>query len=429
MAAKKPLTAKRLFDNNKFVLWFSAIAAIIFWMMITITESPASENTISGVSITIPTENSVVSELGLDVIDDVTAFKAAVNVTGPAYVVSSLGPDDVAVTASISKVTNAGTYELELRASKQGAGSGREFEIASISPATITVTFDYIDTKQFPVIAQAIGASAIQGLIAEDPVVSDSNNTILTFKGSRTNMDKIGRVVAVAEVNNVLSQTETFPGRLEIYDAQDNLLPAENYTITTADGLSVPDVQISVPISKMKTVPIVAQFINAPAAFQNSAISHTLSFSHIDIIGPPETIDNINSISLSEIDFDLIDENSQSFETDLILPDGVKSMDNISAVTVTITGLERYTVSTYTVSNIVVTSAADGTASLSRNIRNVKIFGPRAVLNSISSSDLYAEVDVAGKQAGEHTVAVRIKCKTSGEIWQVGTYTATVNIK
>lgn len=428
MAAKRPFSAGKLFDNNKFVLLFSVLAAIVFWMVITVNESPDSENTIAGVSVSIPTENSVVSELGLDVIDDVTAFKAAVNVTGPAYVVSTLGPEDVAVTASVSKVTASGTYELELRASKQNSKLSREFEISSVSPTTITVTFDYIDTKQFPVIAQAVGASAVEGLVAEDPVVSDSNNATLTFKGSRTNIEKISKVVASAEVNAVLSKTETFPGKLAIYDAQDNLLPAENYTITTADGLSAPDVQISVPISKMKTVPLKAQFVNVPAAFQSSAIGHTLSFASIDLIGPPETIDNISSVSLGEVDFDRISENNQRFEVAPILPDGVKSVDNITTVTVTITGLEKYTVRTYTVSNIVATSA-NGTVTLSRAIRNVKIFGPKSVLNAISSSDLYAEVDVSGKQAGEHTVSVRMKCKSSGEVWQVGTYTAAVTIK
>lgn len=427
MAEKKSFSIKGLFKNNNFVLLFSLIAAIIFWMVLTVTESD-SENTVAGINVSIPIENSVVSEMGLDVIGDTTGYQAAVTVKGPAYVVGTLTPNDIAVTASISGVTSAGGYELELRASKQAGSVNNEFEIVSISPSTITVNFDYIDTKQFVVTAQAIGASAIEGLVAENPVVSDSNYATLTFKGSRTNIDKIAKVVAVAEVNQVLSETKTFKSVLEIYDAENNKLSAENYTITAADGLAVSDVQVSVPISKMKTVEVKAQFTNMPDAFKNNAIAHSLSYATLDIIGPPETIDNITSVSLSEINFDEISENNQQFEVSLILPDGVKSVDNVESVTVTINGLNNYVVRTFTVSNLS-TSSANGSATLSRNIRNVKICGPKSELDKISSDDLFAEVAIDGLQSGEHTVSARIKSKTSDKIWQVGSYTATVNVK
>lgn len=427
MAEKKSFSIKTLFKNNNFVLLFSLIAAIIFWLVLTVTESD-SENTVAGITVSIPIENSVVSEMGLDVIGDTAGYQAAVTVKGPAYVVGTLTPNDIAVTASISGVTSAGSYELELRANKQAGNVNNEFEIVSISPSNIMVNFDYINTKQFVVMAQAKGASAVEGLVAENPVVSDSNYATLTFKGSRTNIEKIAKVVAVAEVNEVLSETKTFKSDLEIYDAENNKLPASNYTITAADGLAVSDVKISVPISKMKTVSVKAEFVNMPDAFKNSPIAHSLSYSSIDIIGPPKTIDNITSVSLSEINFDDISENNQQFEATLILPEGVKSVDNIETVAVTISGLNNYVVRTFTVSNLVV-SSKNGSATLSRNIRNVKIFGPKSELDRISSDDLFAEVSIDDLQSGEHTVSARIKCKTSDKIWQVGSYTATVNVK
>ena len=98
MTEKKQTTKRNLFENNKVVLLFSFIAAIIFWMVLTVTDSSDSKNTISGVAITVPTENSAVGELGLDVINDLSEIKATVNVTGPAYVVSGLSIEDFTVT-------------------------------------------------------------------------------------------------------------------------------------------------------------------------------------------------------------------------------------------------------------------------------------------------------------------------------------------
>ncbi len=421
------LSLKKLLDNKKFCIILSIVLAVAFWFAITVTESPDSENTIGGLSVSIPIEGSVVSEMGMDVIGDPASYTATVTVKGPAYVVSDLSGKDILVTAAISNVTNAGTYSLDLRATKQ-AGAEEDFEITSISPRSINVTFDYIESKQFTVITQAVGYKAVSGLIAEQPFVSDSNNAVLNFKGARTEIAKIAKVVAVADVNKTLEKSETFAADLKVYDDKDNELNIKNYTVTTADGLSAPDMQITVPIYKEKTVPIKAQFVNAPAYFASKTISHTLSYTSLLISGPPETVDNITEIKLAEIDFDKITANDQTFEAAIILPEGVKNKDNIETVMVKVTGLEGYTTRTYTVSNLVVKSGGK-TATLSRNIRNVKVFGPKSVLNDMAASKLYAEVDTQGLESGEHTVTARIKCKESGKVWQIGTYTATVNIK
>ena len=111
------------------------------------------------------------------------------------------------------------------------------------------------------------------------------------------------------------------------------------------------------------------------------------------------------------------------------MPDGVKSVDNIESVTVTVQGLEDYMTKTVTVKDInYAASGSNQTAKLSRSIRNVKICGPRSVLNKLTSNDFYAEIEISGKTNGEHTVSARIKCRKSNAVWQVGTYNATVTI-
>lgn len=429
MAEKTEKVKRRLFENNKTVLLFSLIAAIILWMIITVTESSDSKNSISGVSVAVPTENSAVSELGLDVISDLSKVKATVNVSGPAYVVSGLNTDDFTVTASLSNVTAAGTYELKLNATKKTTSISNEYEIVSIAPSTINVTFDYIDTKQFNVIAKANGASATEGLTAEDAIVASSNYALLSVKGARTDIEKIDKVVATADVNSVLSKTKNFTATLALYDINGEELSKDDFTITSSDGQIVENVEITVPIFKRKVVSVKAQFINAPEAYATTPISHTISDPTILISGPPETVDSISSVLLSEINFDSITEENQSFEAALILPDGVRCADNIDSVTVIINGLENFVTKTFTVTKITPTLNEVGKITLSRSIRNVKVFGPKNVINKLSASDLYAEIDVSGKQTGDHTVTARIRCSTSNEIWQIGTYTAYVHIE
>ena len=176
-----------------------------------------------------------------------------------------------------------------------------------------------------------------------------------------------------------------------------------------------------------KVVPIVAQFANAPKSFKDKKITHSLSVSSLLISGPPESIDNIKEISLSEIDFRQITGNDQSFETSIIIPEGVKNKDNVETVSVKITGLGKYTVKTFNVNQITVVNNSVS-AKLTRQIRNVKIMGPESVLKKIKSSNLYASVELDGIQSGEHTVSANIICNSADNVWQIGEYTASVNI-
>lgn len=427
MAQKKRVSLGKILENKKIAMIISIVLAITIWFVITITQSPDSENTLVGLSVAIPIENSVVSEMGMDIIGDPSVYTASVTVRGPAYVVSDLSAEDIMVTASISNVTNSGTYSLELRATKQ-VGADENFDIISLSPKTINVEFDYIDTKQFEVSVQAVGHKAEDGLMAELPFVSDSNNATLNVKGPRTDIEKISKVVAVAEVNKTLSATESFASELKFLDANGKEIDLKLFTITSADGVSAPDIKVTVPIYKEKIVPIVAQFANAPKVFATTAIPHHLEHASMLISGPPETIDKIKEIKLSEIDFSQISGNNQKFETTLILPEGVKNKDNIETVTVTVTGLEKYTVKTFGVKEIVIVDNKSVSAKLSREIRNVKIMGPENVLNKLNSSNLYAEVELDGLKSGEHTVSARIVCSSADNVWQIGSYTASVTI-
>ena len=426
MAEKKRISLRRLLENKKIAMITSIVIAVALWFGITIMESPDSENTISGLSVAIPIENTVVGEMGMDIIGDASAYTASVTVRVPAYVVSDLSADDILITASIYNVTASGTYSLDLKATKQ-AGADDNFDIVSLYPRTINVKFDYIDTKQFEVSVQAIGHKAEKGLVAELPFISDSNNATLNVKGARTDIEKISKVVAITDVNKTLSATENFEGVLKFLDADGKEMDLKKFSITALDGVSIPDIQITVPIYKEKVVPIVAQFANAPKEFESTSIPHHLEHASMLISGPPEAIDKIKEIKLSEIDFNQISGNNQKFETTLILPEGVKNKDNIETVTVTVTGLEKYTVKTFSVKKLAIVGNAVS-AKLSREIRNVKIIGPESVLKNISSSDLYAEVELDGLKSGEHTVSARIICTDANNVWQIGNYTASVTI-
>ncbi len=415
---KKKFSLGSLFYNNRFVLPFAIVASLVLWMTVNITQNASRERTISDITVNITTENTAVGELGLDVVSGGVGQKVNVRVSGSSYVISSLAASDILVTAGLSEVTAPGEYEVPLTAVKNS--SAGDYTILSVTPSSLMVTFDHIDTKRMPVTAVAEGASAADGLIAESAVVTDTANTEVEIRGPRTQMERVASVQAVAQVNKRLSATESFDAKLVLLDEEGQQIDPTPFT------LSFTELKITVPISKSRELPLRATFQNAPGAYKTTPISHTLSVQTIRVLGQPEIVDSLEYIELSPIDFDSISAGSLEFSCTLNLPNGIRSLDNVETVTVTINAgpiVER----TFEVSQFVpVNLAANLQASVSQTLQNVKIAGPQAVIDILDAGAVYGEIDMSGRPAGEQTVSVRIKVSGYDTVWQVGTYSVLV---
>lgn len=411
---------RKILNNKKFVIVLSVVIAFIFWLLIVMGETPIIDRTISQIPLTFDTEGTVVGELGLDEISGITDKTVSVKLSGPAYVLNQLSESDIVVTASLSEVTKPGEYQLSLSANKKSFGS--EYSVVSITPSTVTAKFDYIDTKQFTITPKILGVTAVSGLEKGEPVVAEVGSDIITIKGPRTEIQKISTVVAVASSTEVLSETKTYDGEIILYDENQNQLNRDNYTISAAT------VKISQPILKSKTVPIKATFTNVPSAYEQSALAHTLSITEVNIAGPAETIDTLSVIELKPIDFNEISKSNSSFDVELVLPNGVKTVDKIESVNVKIK-TNNLAEKSFIVSEIVAVGNPNNlSVSLKNSIKNVKLCGLSNEIYALKAADLYAEVDLTDKNTGDYIVTVTIKSNKYKNIWQVGVYEATIKV-
>ncbi|MBQ7725660.1 MAG: hypothetical protein IJT66_00785, partial [Clostridia bacterium] len=314
-----------------------------------------------------------------------------------------------------------GEYQLDVVGAKNTAVT--DYEIVSISPSSVKVSFDYVETKEFTLKAVAEGAAAEKGLIAEAAVVSGTESDTITIQGPRTIVNKIDSAVAYTEVNETLSESRTFNADIHLYDADGKELDMTNLTLSTTK------VQVTVPIAKRATVPVVAEFTNLPSDFSKSSLSYQIDHSSVTVIGTPSTIDEIKQVTLSPIDITNVSTSSNRFDVSAKLPDGVRLLDSIETFTVTI-DTSDYKVAVFNISDVHFTHLSSGLkASSDSVIKNVKICGPRRVIAKLKESTLYAEADLTDKVAGEHTVAVSVKSDNIHNIWQVGSYSTTVKIQ
>ncbi len=411
---------KELLYNKKFAVTFSIVTAFVIWLIISLYQTPEREQTFTDVPLTINTKGTVVEELGMDIINDISDARISVTVFGPNYIVSSLDSNDLTVTASLSDVTAPGTYVLQLNPVK--SDKGEDYSFVSIYPSSITAKFDYIDTQEFDVIPQAEGVSAVSNLIAEAPVLSSTDNAKITVKGPRAEMKKIGSVVAFKAVNKVLESTTSFDADIKLLDADGNELDKKPFTIETET------VKISVPISKKATFRLETTFSNAPSDDAKNNLNIKLDVDSITVIGPPNTIDSMQNVQLSPIDYTQISKSNGTFNLTPIFPDGVKSLDNIEQVVAQI-NTSALAERTFNISNIEFINKAESiTTASATNIKNVKICGPSMVVRNLTEDDFKAVVDLKGKSSGEYTMNVTITCHSNPVVWQVGKYTVSVTL-
>ena len=143
-----------LFNNDKFVLFFSIVVSITIWVLVAINVSPETERVVQNVKVVVETKNSVPSQLGLKVFGE-TDFYVDVTVVGKKYLVSqnALSADDISVSAVTEYVNTAGTHRLDLKATAKNSG---EYEIVGMSKQSVEVYFDVEKTQEFSITPEII---------------------------------------------------------------------------------------------------------------------------------------------------------------------------------------------------------------------------------------------------------------------------------
>lgn len=428
----------QLLYNKKFTVVLSVVLAFALWLGISMTENPIRQQTFSDLSALVTLDGTAAADLGLGIVSDVASQRFSVTISGPNYIVSSLKSEDFSLSASTVEINSAGTYNLKLAAVNNSNKSG--FTISKITPSTIDVTVDFIDTKEFTLVPKLIGVSAADGLVAETPVISDSQQSTLTIRGPRSTIDKIASVASFKEVNETLSTSQTFDADVVLYDSNDKVLyrytadgtvyDANDNIITNSYlSLTFTNVKVTQPISKRKIVACKPVFNNLPAGLSVDDVRYSLNQNKVTVIGTPEIVDKIENIYLSAIDFRNVSTNANHFEVSAILPDGVKFLESIENVFTVDIDTSQYDEVTLDIKNIRCLGLnVELKAKTDKQIKNVKLCGPSKIIKGIKNGDLYAVVDLTDKTAGDYTVEVIIKSDVYDEVWQIGTYSTSITL-
>lgn len=413
----------KLFYDNKVLMAFSLILAVIIWLVVAISLSPIDTATIKDVPVTIDLTNSVPAQFDLEIFGQ-SEFTVDVEVSGKRYIVNSksVNKDSVKVVAQTAYVDSAGKHALALKISK--VNENDEFEIVSASEDYVEVYFDVYKELDFPIEPKIISDGDVvkSGYTAGEPVLSAET---VTVSGPATEVDNVYKIYAELEVERALTETKTQAADINAYNSDGGIIHYLTFNYANSD------ITITLPVYYIVERPTAIDFTHAPIALVDR-FNYTVSPSSIKAGVYGADADNVPElISVATIDFSLLKpgKNSFVFNADeipsLILLDGTKEFN----VDVYVTDCVQRTINVID-ENISFINIPDGfeVNEIVKSVGAVTVSGPQSSVSNVIASDIYAVVDLADIDvtAAEQSVPVRLNIKNSNDCWVSGEYNITI---
>ena len=414
---KKKLSLNKLFQNNKFLIILSLVISTITWVYMSMGTTNDTSVTISNIPIQIELPDQLVNN-GLQVFSD-TEQTATVTVTGSRSVLGSISTKDITVTAATNGIDSAGTYQISLSAVKTNPSANFQI-ISTVTPSNVNVIVDYLRETSFP-IQENVVYKVADGYYASTSLASKN----ITVSGPQTEIAKIAKVSASAELDGILDDSTSATADILLYDKSGNRIS------TDLLKMEFGTVEASISVLPEKTVKVVPEFMNKPEGLDLGNDMLSVEPSEILLAGPKKVLDNTKSIKLESIDFATLSNKRYEYDDQGInIPTDCKNISNSTAAKVVL-DLSSLSKKTYTVDSFKVSGlSSEYKADVTQTNMSVTVIGSKKELENLKSSDIECIIDTSDQSGtvGSVQMPVTFKLKGTSTCWVSGSYKANITI-
>ncbi len=417
MSKEKKFTIGRLFDNNKFVLIMSLFLAFIIWVGFSLYGGEEQEKT---VEVPIKMDSMTVpKQFNLQQFGDYSNSTVLVNIVGKKAVIGTVDADDIKVIASTLDVNTPGKHTLPLSVT---IDSNKDFQIVNTNTLSVEVYFDIykevsmavtLDLHDEPEVPQGYQLGTIT--FSEDKLLAH---------GPSTEVSKISKILARADIADVLTKTTTYNAEIVAVDKYDNEI--QNIVIDKTDNFTV-----TIPVFKLAQLPVSVELTNMPSGVTQEDIDISYSVSSLNIAGEASTVDEMKSVVIGTVDFSELTNVETAFDFDVSTIAGIKILSKVSSIKVTIdlSGYESKKIS-LPASNIEIVNATDKKVTILTKSIDVTAAGLTKSVESIKAENISAilNIDEEIKQGDNQKLPLTLKTSVQG-VWLVGTYEVEVNVQ
>ena len=432
---KKTTIYEKIFYNNKLLLVFSFILAIVLWAVVKVNYSEDTTREIKGVPVTLDAslaeENDYVPFYGEDkLFVDVTVSGRALDINQ-----YSLSTDKLIIEATSGYVDSPGYKTLTLMPVLES-----DINIVKITPSTITVYFDRMQSAQVNVEAKL--TNDMEELVGDGYTVGQLAPSVNTanVSGPATVVDNLKKVYFEATVNSdQLPLTATTEVAAQISYALDKER-ASQFLVCENVGTDANPATVTIPVSKVSTVPTAVKFVNQPSSFDEQPPQVKITPANVEISYTPDG-EEPASFTVGTIDFRKLKDGVNKFqltakETDAALL--YNATEETFLVSVDLRSMSSKTIDA-TGSNVVFLNQSDNkkyTANLrSDGLGSLTLIGPADSLEKLTADQLQIEINVSSLKTDTdiwQTVKVsNISIRAAGvdDCWVYGSYNARVRVQ
>ena len=374
----------------------SLVIAFFVWMAAMLA-APEITKHIKDVPITVDIPTSAM----LEVVEGEDT-KVSLVLDGKQFEIGNYGPENVRVIADASAITEPGTYEVPLIVSDNGT---RSYSVTSISPATVSLTFEARTKKLLQI------QPSITGLTTPDNYIAPENEITLDpsaveISGAESFISRVERAVIEVNFTREVSSTQSQNSKIVYYDENGNRLETEDISYFHQD---VNSVAITIPVKRVATIPLSVSFLNIPENFPEEELSYSLSVDSITVAAEDSVLRNHSSLVLGYIDFkqmNLLTSSQMDFAVQL--PDGFTDMDDIEVVTVSFDA-DDLASTNLSLKNFQIVNIPDGyTATVNEESLRVHVIGRKSIISGISAGDFVVKVDLSdiNLRSGKYEIPV-----------------------
>lgn len=415
---KNKFSLNKLMQNNKFIFVLAILISFSIWVYSGLGTNNDTNVTLSNIPIQIELTDEA-RDNGLQIFSG-SEQTASVTVTGNRAVLGAVNESDVTVTAAANTINSPNTYDLAVSASKTNPSAN--FQITSaVVPSSIRVVVDYFRESTYQIQDNHIVYKVADGYYG----VTSLSSKAVVISGPQTEISKIDKVYAVAEIKGTLTESVETDAELVLYDKNNNKLSTELFT------MDVKTVKATVTVLPEKTVEVKPTFVNIPDGLDITDDMISIEPSTILLAGPAEVLNETTSVNLEAIDFSTLKAEKKTFPSlGIDIPTDCKNLSNSTSakVTLDLSGLssKSFTVDKFSVDGLSKEYKADVTQ---KNI-TVSIVGPKNEIDSLTSSDITAVIDTSNSKGITGSVQMPVTFKINGakSCWAYGDYKANLTI-
>lgn len=402
--------------KSKILSIAAAIAVSVFlWIYVVTVVNPEDTVTISGIPVTFSGQEVLREDYGL-IISDGEDATIELKISGKRSEIKDLSANNITVTVDVSKIRSPRSVSSSYDISYPANVDQSEFSITERSPGTVRYTVERLAKKTIEVIGVFEGEAA-------------DGYEIGTMKFDRATIEVSGTEEEIAPIKHaqVLLQrtnlSETITENLTI-----ELINNDGTKTSLDDVLTdVTEVEVTLPISKLKEVQLTVNLLEGGGATEQNA------FVEIDppsvlLSGDSTIIDSVNQINLGNVDLTEV-ENNETFEFRILIPNSAKNIsgEETATVKVTLKGLSTRKLRAGSIDFINVSPELEPQSLTTQLI--VSLRGPIDQVSKVSPNNIRAVADLSNyTKPGTYEVPVTIYIDGYSQVGVLETRTITVSL-